>query len=50
MAETDSKDKPVAAMRIRLPYCTGDAQGGEFKMGEQFVLFGNRPISRGGAL
>src|SRR5712664_3261287 len=40
IAETDAKDKLVAAL----------AKVDDSKLGEQFVLFGNRPISRGAAL
>src|SRR5882762_6309814 len=51
MAETDSKDKLVAAMKDSFAFCTSAlANVDDSKLGEQFVLFGNRPISRGGAL
>ena len=51
MAETDSKDKLVAAMKDSFAYCAAMLEKvDDSKLGEQFVLFGNRPISRGGAL
>jgi hypothetical protein len=51
MAETDPKDKLVAALKDSFVYCTTAlANVDDSKLGEQFVLFGNRPISRGGAL
>jgi len=51
MAETDSKDKLVAAMKDSFAFCASAlANVDDSKLGEQFVLFGNRPISRGGAL
>jgi len=51
MAETDPKDKLVAAIKDSFAYCTTAlANVDDSKLGEQFVLFGNRPISRGGAL
>jgi hypothetical protein len=51
IAETDPKDKLVAAIKDSFAYCTTAlANVDDSKLGEQFVLFGNRPISRGGAL
>ncbi len=51
IAETDSKDKLVAAIKDSFAFCTTAlANVDDSKLGEQFVLFGNRPISRGGAL
>ena len=51
IAETDSKDKLVAAVKDSFAYCTTAlAKVDDAKLGEQFVMFGNRPISRGGAL
>jgi hypothetical protein len=51
MAETDPKDKLVAAIKDSFAYCTTALEKvDDSKLGEQFVLFGNRPISRGGAL
>jgi DinB superfamily len=50
-AETDPKDKLVAAMKDSFAFCTAAlANVDDSKLGEQFVLFGKRPISRGGAL
>jgi hypothetical protein len=51
MAETDQKEKLVAALRASFQYCViALDKVDDSKLGEQFVLFGNRPISRGGAL
>jgi DinB superfamily len=51
IAETDPKDKLVAAMKDSFAFCTTAlANVDDSKLGEQFVLFGTRPISRGGAL
>jgi hypothetical protein len=51
IAETDPKDKLVAAVKDSFAFCTTTlANVDDSKLGEQFVLFGNRPISRGGAL
>jgi hypothetical protein len=51
IAETDPKDKLVAALKDSFAFCTAAlANVDDSKLGEQFVLFGNRPISRGGAL
>jgi DinB superfamily len=51
MAETDPKDKLVAAVKDSFAFCTAALDKvDDSKLGEQFVLFGNRPISRGGAL
>jgi hypothetical protein len=51
IAETDPKDKLVAAMKDSFAYCTTALEKvDDSKLGEQFVLFGTRPISRGGAL
>ena len=51
IAETDPKDKLVAAVKDSFAFCTAAlAKVDDSKLGEQFVLFGNRPISRGGAL
>ena len=51
IAETDAKDKLVAAVKDSFAFCTAAlAKVDDSKLGEQFVLFGNRPISRGGAL
>ena len=51
MSETDPKDKLVAAIKDSFAFCTTAlANVDDSKLGEQFVLFGSRPISRGGAL
>jgi len=51
IAETDPKDKLVAAIKDSFAYCTTALEKvDDSKLGEQFVLFANRPISRGGAL
>ena len=51
IAEMDAKDKLVAAVKDSFAFCTAAlAKVDDSKLGEQFVLFGNRPISRGGAL
>ncbi len=51
IAETDPKDKLVAAMKDSFAFCTAAlAKVDDSKLGEQFMFFGNRPISRGGAL
>ena len=51
LAETDGKDKLVAAVKASFEFCTTALAGvDDSKLGEQFVLFGGRPISRGGAL
>ncbi len=51
MAETDPKDKLVAAMKDSFAFCTTALEKvDDSKLGEQFMFFGNRPISRGGAL
>ena len=51
LAESDSKEKLVAGLKESFAFC-GSALAGvdDSKLGEQFVLFGTRPISRGGAL
>jgi uncharacterized damage-inducible protein DinB len=51
MAESDAKDKLVAALKESFAYCTTAlANVDDSKLGEQFALFGGRPISRGGAM
>jgi DinB superfamily len=51
LAETDTKDKLVAAIKDSFSYCsTALANVDDSKLGEQFVLFGTRSVSRGGAL
>jgi hypothetical protein len=50
-ADTDPKDKLVAMLKDSFSFCTAAlAKVDDSKLGEQFMLFGNRPISRGGAL
>jgi DinB family protein len=51
IAETDAKDKLVAAVKDSFAFCTTALEKvDDSKLGEQFMFFGNRPISRGGAL
>src|SRR5712692_6370955 len=51
LSESDAKDKLVAAMRASFMFCaTALDKVDDSKLGEQFMFFGNRPISRGGAL
>jgi hypothetical protein len=50
MAETDPKDKLVGALKESFEYCTTTLEKvDDSKLGDQMMLFGNRPISRGGA-
>lgn len=50
MAETDPKDKLVGALKESFEYCTTALDKvDDSKLGDQMMLFGNRPISRGGA-
>jgi hypothetical protein len=51
LLESDPKDKLVAAIKASFMFCTTALDKvDDSKLGEQFVLFGTRPISRGGAL
>ena len=51
MAETDPKDKLVAAMKDSFAFCAAALEKvDDSKLGDQFIMFGNRPMSRGGAL
>jgi DinB superfamily len=51
LSEGDPKDKLVAAVKDSFAFCsTALAKVDDSKLGEQFMFFGNRPISRGGAL
>ena len=51
LSESDPKDKLVAAVKDSFAFCTTAlANVDDSKLGEQFMFFGNRPISRGGAL
>jgi hypothetical protein len=50
-AETDPKEKLVAMLKDSFAFCTAAlAKVDDSKLGEQIVVFGNRPMSRGGAL
>jgi hypothetical protein len=51
LADTDSKDKLVAALKASFDFCsTALASVDDSKLGDPLVLFGNRPSSRAGAL
>jgi hypothetical protein len=51
ITESDPKDKLVAALKDSFAFCaTALANVDDSKLGDQFMFFGNRPISRGGAL
>src|SRR5258708_2802763 len=51
IAETDPKDKLVVAVKDSFAFCTAAlAKVDDSKLGEQFLFFGGRPMSRGGAL
>src|SRR5258708_9927102 len=51
LAETDGKDKLVAALKSSFEFCTTAlANVDDSKLGESMVLFGNRPASRAAAL
>ena len=51
LAETDGKDKLVAAIKASFEFCTTAlADVDDSKLGESMVLFGNRPASRAAAL
>jgi uncharacterized damage-inducible protein DinB len=48
MAETDGKDKLVAAVKDSFAYCsTALANADDAKLSEALLVFGNRPTSRG---
>ncbi len=50
IADTDGKDKLVAALKASFEYCTTAlANADDAKLGEQMVLFGNRPSTRAAA-
>jgi DinB family protein len=50
-SDSDPKDKLVAALKASFEFCTTAlANVDDSKLGEQMVLFGNRPASRAGAL
>jgi DinB superfamily len=49
--ESDPKDKLVAALKASFEYCTTALEKvDDSKLGEQMMLFGNRPASRAGAM
>lgn len=51
IADTDPKDKLVVALKSSFDYCTTAlANVDDSKLGEQMMLFGNRPASRAAAL
>jgi hypothetical protein len=51
ISEADPKDKLVAAIKDSFAFCAAALEKvDDSKLGEQFMFFGNRPISRGGAL
>jgi uncharacterized damage-inducible protein DinB len=51
VADTDGKDKLVAALKASFEFCgTALANVDDSKLGESMVLFGNRPSSRAAAL
>jgi hypothetical protein len=51
ISEADPKDKLVGAIKDSFAFCAAALEKvDDSKLGEQFMFFGNRPISRGGAL
>ncbi len=49
--DTDGKDKLVATLKASFEFCTAALAGvDDSKLGEQMMLFGNRPASRATAL
>lgn len=51
IAESDPKDKLVAALQASFEYCTTALEKvDDSKLGDQMMLFGNRPASRAAAL
>jgi uncharacterized damage-inducible protein DinB len=51
LADTDSKDKLVAALKASFEYCaTALDKVDDSKLGDQMILFGNRPFSRAAVL
>jgi hypothetical protein len=51
IAETDPKEKLVGMMKDSFAFCASALEKvDDSKLGEQFMMFGNRPMSRGGAL
>lgn len=50
-SESDPKDKLVAAVKASFEFCaTALEKVDDSKLGDQMMLFGNRPASRGGAM
>lgn len=51
LADTDPKDKLVSALKASFEYCsTALEKVDDSKLGEQMMLFGNRPFSRAAVL
>ncbi len=51
LGDTDPKDKLVAALKASFEYCQAALEKvDDSKLGDQLVLFGNRPFSRAGVL
>jgi uncharacterized damage-inducible protein DinB len=51
IADTDSKDALVAALKASFDYCTAALEKvDDSKLGDQMMLFGNRPFSRAAVL
>ena len=51
IADTDSKEKLVAALKASFDYCTTALEKvDDSKLGDQMMLFGSRPFSRAGVL
>jgi uncharacterized damage-inducible protein DinB len=51
LADTDGKDKLVAALKTSFEFCTTAlANVDDSKLGESMILFGNRPATRAAAL
>ena len=51
ISESDPKDKLVAAVKASFEFCTTALEKvDDAKLGDQMMLFGNRPASRGGAM
>jgi hypothetical protein len=51
LADTDPKDKLVEALKASFEYCAKALEKvDDSKLGDQMMLFGNRPFSRAGAM
>jgi len=51
MADTDPKDKLVASLKASFDYCSSALEKvDDSKLGDQMMLFGNRPFSRAAVL